>query len=39
MSYEELKGYMRRFHRGEISKAEMACAIAIWQRGTESVYQ
>ena len=33
MRYEELKGYMRRFHRGEISKAEMAFAIGLWQRG------
>jgi hypothetical protein len=33
MTYAELKGYMRDFHLGEISKTEMAFAIGIWQRG------
>lgn len=32
MSYEKLKGYMARFRLGEISKLEMACIIALWQR-------
>ena len=39
MTYDELKGCMAAFHRGEISKTEMACATAIWQRGTKSAYQ
>ena len=33
MSYAELKAFMRMFHRGEISKVELACAIGLWQRG------
>jgi hypothetical protein len=33
MTYEELKNYMRLFHRGDISKLEMGFAIALWQRG------
>jgi hypothetical protein len=33
MSYQELKGYMRLFHRGEITKLEIGFAIGLWQRG------
>jgi hypothetical protein len=32
MTYTELRAFFRMFHRGEISKLELACAIGLWQR-------
>jgi len=31
MSYKELIEYMHLYRLGEITKTELACAIAIWQ--------
>lgn len=31
MTYNDLKEFMRLFHRGEISKTEMGFAIGLWQ--------
>ena len=33
MTYKELKGYMTKFLRGEMTKRELAFAIGLWQRG------
>jgi hypothetical protein len=32
MKYDELKACFYMFHRGVISKRELACAIEMWQR-------
>lgn len=33
MTYDDLREFMRMFHRGEISKVEMGFAIGLWQLG------
>lgn len=33
MTYDDLKEFMRMFHRGEISKVEIGFAIGLWQLG------
>jgi hypothetical protein len=33
VSYEELKSYMDKFRKGEMTKLEMGFAVALWQRG------
>ena len=33
MTYNELKEYFEKYHLGEMTKTELACAIHLWQRG------